>query len=77
MNTLGTDIRVLDAGAARYSSVLPWSRRRVRGGWASLEFTRPTRQACRFEPGDITRTSYEDASFDAISCMMSSSTAFN
>ena len=72
VHTLGTDIRVLDAGAARYSSVLPWLRllgvRELVGN--NLEFTRTTRHgSVSFEPGDITRTSYEDASFDAISCM--------
>lgn len=72
LHELGTDIRVLDAGAARYSSILPWLRlydvRELIGN--NLEFTKVTHHgAVRFEPGDITRTSYPDASFDAITCM--------
>lgn len=68
----GRDIRVLDAGAARYSSVLPWlylyGVERLIGN--NLEFTRPHhRGPVRYEPGDITATGYGDASFDAITCM--------
>ena len=33
LNTLGPNIRVLDAGAARYSSVVATSVRRSRAGW--------------------------------------------
>ena len=72
VNSLGTDIRVLDAGAARYSSVLPWLRllgvRDLIGN--NLEFrTASHRGPVRFEPGDITATQYRDSWFDAVTCM--------
>jgi glycosyltransferase involved in cell wall biosynthesis/SAM-dependent methyltransferase len=72
MNTLGPDIRVLDAGAARYSTVLPALRllgvRELVGN--NLEFRRTThRGSVRFEPGDITATQYKDNWFDAVTCM--------
>jgi glycosyltransferase involved in cell wall biosynthesis/SAM-dependent methyltransferase len=72
LHEIGTDARVLDAGAARYSSILPWLRlygvRELVGN--NLEFTRVTRHGpVVFEPGDITSTAYADASFDAITCM--------
>jgi len=72
LNTLGPDIRVLDAGAARYSSILPWLRlynvRELVGN--NLEFTKVTRHgAVRFEPGDATQTQYKDNWFDAVTCM--------
>ena len=72
LNHLGTDIRVIDAGAARYSSVLPWLRlygvRELLGN--NLEFRRVTTHGpVRFEPGDITDTAYPDGWFDAVTCM--------
>ena len=72
VHTLGTDIRVLDAGAARYSPVLPWLRllgvRDLVGN--NLEFTRTTHHGgVRFEPGDVTSTHYRDGWFDAVTCM--------
>jgi SAM-dependent methyltransferase len=72
LHTLGTDIRVLDAGAARYSSVLPWLRlygvRELFGN--NLEFTRVIRHGgVQFEPGDVTSTRYEAGWFDAVTCM--------
>jgi hypothetical protein len=72
VNVLGRDARVLDAGAARYSSVLPWLRmyglRDLVG--INLEFDKTTRHgSARFEPGDITDTRFDDSSFDAITCM--------
>lgn len=72
LHTLGADIRVLDAGAARYSSVLPWLRlydvRELVGN--NLEFTRVTRHgSVQFEPGDVTSTHYRDGWFDAVTCM--------
>lgn len=72
LNELGTDARVIDAGAARYSPVLPWLRlygvRELVGN--NLEFTRVTHHGpVRFEPGDITATHYDDGSFDAVTCM--------
>jgi SAM-dependent methyltransferase len=72
VNSLGTDIRVLDAGAARYSSVLPWLRllgvRELIGN--NIEFSRVTRHSgVRFEPGNVTATDYPDGWFDAVTCM--------
>jgi SAM-dependent methyltransferase len=72
LHEVGTDARVLDAGAARYSSVLPWLHifgvRELVGN--NLEFRRTTTHGkVRFEPGDITATQYRDGSFDAITCM--------
>jgi SAM-dependent methyltransferase len=72
LRTLGTDIRVLDAGAARYSSVLPWLRlygvRELVGN--NLEFTRVIRHGgVQFEPGDVTSTRYRAGWFDAVTCM--------
>jgi SAM-dependent methyltransferase len=72
VNELGTDIRVLDAGAARYSSVLPWLRllgvRELIGN--NLEFTRTIHHGpVRFDFGDITAMPYSPSSLDAITCM--------
>ena len=72
LHELGTDIRLLDAGAARYSSILPWlylyGCRELLG--TNLEFRRHTRHGpVRYEPGDVTATSYRDGWFDAITCM--------
>jgi len=72
LTALGTDIRVLDAGAARYSSVLPWLRlydvRELVGN--NLEFTRVIRHGgVQFEYGDVTATHYRDGWFDAVTCM--------
>jgi hypothetical protein len=63
---------VLDAGAARYSPVLPWLRlygyTRLVGN--NLEFTKPTRHGpVTFEYGDITATDYPDGTFDAVTCL--------
>jgi SAM-dependent methyltransferase len=63
---------VLDAGAARYSPLLPWlwlyGYTRLIG--TNLEFTRPTRHGpVRFEYADVTGTDYPDASFDAVTCL--------
>jgi SAM-dependent methyltransferase len=72
LHEVGTDARVLDAGSARYSPVLPWLHvfgvRELVGN--NLEFTRTTTHGkVRFEPGDITATQYRDGWFDAITCM--------
>jgi glycosyltransferase involved in cell wall biosynthesis len=72
VNRLGSEIHVLDAGAARYSPVLPWLRllgvRNLVGN--NLEFRRVhTHGPVRFEPGDITQTDYCNRSFDAVTCM--------
>jgi hypothetical protein len=72
LHELGPDIRLLDAGAARYSSILPWLRlygvRELIGN--NLEFTKSMHHGpVRFEPGDITATQYRDGWFDAVTCM--------
>jgi len=72
LGTVPTDGRVLDAGAARYSSVLPWLRlygfSQLVG--SNLEFVKPTRHGpVTFEYGDITACDYPDGSFDAITCL--------
>ncbi len=63
---------VLDAGSARYSSVLPWLR--VYGltdlVGINLEFGRPVRRCgVLFQHGEITRTGFPDGRFDAVTCM--------
>ncbi len=72
----GRSLAVLDAGAARYSSILPWLRLYglgerpgdLRG--INLEFGRRTsRDGVWFEHGDVTATGYPDGSVDAITCM--------
>ncbi len=72
LHELGTDLRVLDAGAARYSTVLPslaiYRVRELVGN--NLEFRRTTSHGgVRFEPGDITDTPYRDGYFDAVTCL--------
>jgi hypothetical protein len=63
---------VLDAGAARYSPVLPWLRLY---GYTSLvgnnlEFGAPVRHGpVTFEYGDITATGYPDGHFGAVTCL--------
>lgn len=63
---------VLDAGAARYSSVLPWLRlyglTDLVGN--NLEFgTDVRRDGVLFRYGDITDTDFPDGRFDAVTCM--------
>jgi len=64
--------RVLDAGAEFYSNVLPalfaHGFRSLYG--MNLSFADPARRGpIRYLPGDITRTGFTDAFFDAITCM--------
>jgi SAM-dependent methyltransferase len=67
-----TSERVLDAGSARYSSVLPWLRLY---GYTdllglNLEFGRPTRRdGVVFRYGDVTDTGQPAGSFGAVTCM--------
>ena len=68
----GPDAAVLDAGAARYSPVLPWLR--LYGltdlVGVNLEFGAETRHGpVRFRHGDITATDLADASLDAVTCL--------
>ena len=64
--------RILDAGAEFYSNVLPalfvYGYRELYG--MNLSFADPARRGpIRYLPGDITRTGFPDAWFDAITCM--------
>nr|WP_246315562.1 glycosyltransferase [Kineococcus aurantiacus] len=68
--------RVLDAGSARYSPVLPWLRLyglgREKGSLAgiNLEFGATVhRDGVEFRRGDVTDTGLADASLDAVTCM--------
>ena len=68
--------RVLDAGSARYSPVLPWLRLygfgAERGALAgiNLEFGATVhRDGVEFRRGDVTDTGLPDASLDAVTCM--------
>lgn len=72
LREVGDDARVLDAGSARYSCVLPWLRlyglRSLVG--INLEFDRETRRGpVTFRYGDVTATGFPAGSFDAITCM--------
>jgi SAM-dependent methyltransferase len=72
LHEIGTDARVLDAGAASYSPVLPWlyvyGARELVGN--NLEFKKKRRHgSVVYEPGDITDMPYADGSFDAITCL--------
>lgn len=67
-----TDARVLDAGAELYSNVLPTlflcGYRDLYG--INLSFADPARRGpIRYNRGDLTRTGFPDAFFDAITCM--------
>lgn len=68
----GPSAHVLDAGSARYSSVLPWLRlyglRDLVGN--NLEFGADVRRdGVLFRYGDITATDFPPARFDAVTCM--------
>jgi SAM-dependent methyltransferase len=72
---VGPTGRVLDAGAARYSTFLLWlylyGLRDLVG--INLEFRRPVHHGhdgcVAFEPGDATATRFEAGSFDAVTCL--------
>jgi glycosyltransferase involved in cell wall biosynthesis/SAM-dependent methyltransferase len=68
----GRDARVLDAGSARYSCLLPWLRlygaRDLVG--INLEFGAEVRHGpVRFRHGDATATGAAPGSFDAVTCL--------
>ncbi len=72
LKTTERNARILDAGAELYSLVLPWlylyGYRNLVG--INLVFKRPLRRGpVRYEYGDITRTRFENGSFDAITCL--------
>jgi SAM-dependent methyltransferase len=71
-DNLPQSARILDAGAEFYSNVLPalfiYGYRELYG--MNLSFADPARRGpIRYLPGDITRTGFPDAWFDAITCM--------
>jgi SAM-dependent methyltransferase len=68
--------RVMDAGSARYSPVLPWLRLYGFGDapgslvGINLEFGDPVRRdGVVFRHGDVTSTGLDDGSLDAVTCM--------
>jgi SAM-dependent methyltransferase len=72
LHEIGPSPRLLDAGAARYSPILPWlylyGARQLTGN--NLEFTsRRHHGAVVYEPGDITAMPYPDSHFDAVTCL--------
>ena len=63
---------ILDAGATQYSRLLPWlylyGYRGLRG--IDLTYEKPIRRgSIRYERMDLTRTTFGDGSFDAITCL--------
>jgi SAM-dependent methyltransferase len=75
LSRVGPTGRVLDAGAARYSTLLIWlylyGQRDLVG--INLEFRRPVHHGHKgsvaFEPGDATATRFDAGSFDAVTCL--------
>jgi SAM-dependent methyltransferase len=72
LEALGNRASVLDAGSARYSSVLPWLRLYGLTDLVgiNLEFGAEVRRdGVLFRYGDITATGFPDGRFDAVTCM--------
>lgn len=72
VRTFGPDAAVLDAGSARYSSILPWLRLYGFSDLVgnNLEFDRSVRRdGVIFRYGDITKMDFPDGRFDAVTCM--------
>jgi SAM-dependent methyltransferase len=72
IESVGREASVLDAGSARYSSVLPWLRLYGLSDLVgnNLEFSEDVRRdGVLFRYGDITRTDFPDGRFDAVTCM--------
>jgi SAM-dependent methyltransferase len=72
LSGVGREARVLDAGSARYSVMLPWLRlcglRDLVG--INLEFGHEVRRGpVRFRYGDVTATDFPAASLDAVTCL--------
>jgi len=72
LNNTAKSARILDAGAEFYSNVLPalfaCGYRQLYG--MNLSFMdRARRGSIRYLPGDITRTGFSNAFFDAVTCM--------
>jgi SAM-dependent methyltransferase len=63
---------ILDAGTALYSTILPilWRYGYERLTGINLEFRKPVRRGpASFLPGDLTATSFEQETFDVITCL--------
>jgi SAM-dependent methyltransferase len=72
LSHVGSEARVLDAGSARYSSVLPWLRLYGLHDLVgiNLEFgTEVRRGPVRFRYGDVTATDFATGTLDAVTCM--------
>lgn len=72
LDSVGRTASVLDAGSARYSSVLPWLRLYGLSDLVgnNLEFSEDVhRDGVLFRYGDITKTDFPDGRFDAVTCM--------
>jgi len=72
LDECGRDAGVLDAGSARYSSVLPWLRLYGLSDLVgnNLEFDREVRRdGVLFRYGDIAAMDFPDDRFDAVTCM--------
>lgn len=72
LKTFSLESHILDAGAELYSVILPWlflyGYRNLLG--INLIFNRPIKRGpIRYEFGDVTNTSFKNASFDAITCL--------
>ncbi len=72
LGSFGPDAAVVDAGAARYSSILPWLRlygfSKLTG--TNLEFGEEKRHgSVAFRYGDITATDFADGELDVVTCM--------
>lgn len=74
LRTTRPDARILDAGAELYSRILPWlylyGYRDLTGINLAFDPRRPVQRGpIVYEHGDITRTRFADAAFDAITCL--------
>jgi SAM-dependent methyltransferase len=72
LKTTTSKARIFDAGGELYSMILPWlflyGYRNLIA--ANLEFRKTTRRGpIVYEKADITRTTYHDETFDAITCL--------
>ena len=71
LETMPRTARILDAGGGLYSVILPWlflyGYRTLTA--VNLSFTKAVRRGpIRYEPGDITKLAFPDASFDVVIC---------
>jgi SAM-dependent methyltransferase len=72
LNGTSSEARVLDAGAERYSVVLPWLARYGYRHLVGINIAFGGSEdvgTVRYQYGDLTRTDFATASFDAITCL--------